>query len=83
MAKSINSSLVLGLAQYLHDFRKCSKSIRLPKKKNKADPTTTVLSLMKKLQLWGYLKIYLQLNASISAHHCHTQTGMEKMEKST
>ena len=42
-------------------------------KKKKADPTTTVLSLMKKLQLWGYLKIYLQLKVSISTRHCHTE----------
>ena len=73
MARTINSSLVLGLTQYLHDFRKCSKSKRLSKKKKKADPTTTVLSLMKKLQLWGYLKIYLQLKVSISTRHCHTE----------
>ena len=36
---------------------------------------------MKKLQLWGYLKIYLQLNVPISTRHCCTLTSIKRMKK--
>ena len=48
---------------------------------SKGYPTTTVWSFIKKMQLRGYLKIYRELNVSISTRYCCTITGIKKPKK--